>query len=359
MQAVGTIADTFTGTVYHKPDRAQRSKRRGQEKTDYGTQRCRNSFLKTRFAPVAPTVVTRDWNGKEHNYITGENYAYLLKSALKYASLAGVDLKHHPGNSIGEGISNLYDELDKVIGDIYLNIEPYEDKLQFVLWKYHPWGEYTFYWLPVKFIETLNPELKRIAHSFIHEFTRSNGMETTNESPDVEWVLESMKDELREYDSKDRKRNRKLIHSYESGKIHKLMNRIKTWTYYKNLPAALKRYAPANEFERGLITIFQEGLQFIGRDKPSIMSYGYDPLEDEERDYYPVGIDRMIRVIYDQDDFVTECLEDWANSELRESYDISPATRYTITPDTEDFFSMDEYPNKFFKWFDKLCTLIA
>lgn len=359
MQAVGNIATTFVGTVYNRPNPARLSQRCEQKKTDCGAKWCRNSFLKTTFSPIAPQVVARQWRDKEYNYLTKENYSYLKESAMQYASLLDVKLKHNPGRSIGEGISNIYDELDNIIGEINLNIETNEDKLQFVLWKYHPWGDYTFYWLPVKFMESLNSKLRKIAISFIHCFMHSNGMIMTNEAFDVEWVLEWAKDGMEECDPDDKKRNLNLIDEYESGKVYRLMDRIDTKCYYKNLPRALNRYMPNNEFEGQLIDLFKEGLAFIGKDKPSIMSYGYDPLDDEERDYHPVDMERMIRIVYDLDDFVTEWMMDWANNELRESYDISPATQLAISPDTSELFSMDQYPDKFFKWFDKLCTLIS
>lgn len=359
MQAVGTLSSRKTRPVYHRTDRARRSERSEQKKTDYGAQRCRNSFLKTVFTPIAPKVVIRNWDGVDCNYLTEANYEYLVKSAKRYASLLGVKLIHNPGHSTGESISNIYDELDNIIGEINLNIEPGEDKLQFVLWKYHPWGDYTFYWLPVKFTESLSPKLRKIAISFIHCFMHSNGMIMTNEAFDVEWILEWAKDGLSECDSDDRKRHQKLIDEYESGKVYRLMDRIDTKCYYKRLPEALNRYIPNNEFEGQLIDQFKEGMQFIGKDKPSIMSYGYDPLYDEERDYHPVDMEHMIRIVYDLDDFVTGWMMDWANNELREAYDISPATWMILSPTTTELFSMDTYPDKFFKWFDKICTLIG
>ena len=359
MQTVGRFAPAFIGSVYDIANETRCLQRSEQKKKDYGAKQCRNSFLKTVFSPIAPKTVTRQWNDKEYNYITKNNYSYLLKSAVQYASLLGVQLHHNPGKSIGEGISNIYDELNNIIGDTNLNIEPHGKKLKFVLWKYHVWGDYTFYWMPVKFTETLNPKLRRIARSFIHQFMRSNGMITTNESSDIEWILEYGSEELCEYEPYGKVKNIKLMKSYKSGKIHKLMRKIYYKSYYKNLPLALKRYVPNNQFERQLISIFTEGLQFIGDEKPSIMSYGYDPLEDEERDYYPVEMDRMIRVVYDLNDFVTEWIMENTNSDLRESYDISPATFYYISPNTTKPFSMDRYPDNFFKWFDNLCTLIS
>ncbi len=359
MQAVGTLSGRKTRPVHHRTDRARRSARSEQNKTDYGAQRCRNSFLKTVFTPISPKAVIRNWGGVDYNYMTQENYEYLVKSAKRYASLLGVELIHNPGHSTGEGISNIYDELDNIIGEINLNIEPRENKLQFVLWKYHPWSDYTFFWLPVKFTETLNPKLKKIAISFIHQFMHSNGMITTNEAFDVEWILEWAMEGLEECDPEDREKNLIIIDSYKSGKVHRLMERIDTKCYHKSLATILDNYIPNNEFEKELIELFKEGLQFIGKDKPAIMSYGYDPLDDEERDYHPVDMERMIRIVYDLDDFVTEWMMDWANNELREAYDISPATTVILSPDTDQLFTMDAYPDKFYIWFDKICTLIG
>ena len=359
MQTVGTLPIRKTRKVHHRTDQTRYSQRSEQEKADYGAQRCRNSFLKTSFAPIAPQNITRDWGGEVYNYVTQANYHYLVQSAMKYAELLNIELKHNPGRSIGEGISNIYDELNSIIGNINLNIDPNADKLEFTLWKYHPWGDYTFLWLPVKFIEDLNPQLQKIALTFIHNLMQSNGMSTLNDMYDFEWVLDWAKEGLCECEEEDRETNEQIIKSYESGKIFRLMERIEKKSYYKNIPDKLVKYVPNNEFEEQLINLFKEGLSFIGKDKPSIMSYGYDPYYDEEMDYHPVDMDRMIRIVYDLDDFMTYSLSEWANSELREAYDISPVTQMALSPETSRLFSMDNYPDQFFKWFDKLCTLIS
>jgi hypothetical protein len=226
MQAIGTLTSRKVRSLYHKSDKARISKWSEQKQTNYGAQQYRNSFLKTVFSPIAPEKVERDWERETYNYVTQENYDYLVRSAMKYASLLGIELRHNPGQSIGEGISNIYDVLDGIIGEINLNLEPYEEKLQFVLWKYHTWGDYTFYWLLVKFTETLNPKLKKIAISFIHQFMHSNHMITTNEAFDTEWILGWATDSLSECDPCDIKRNTDIIETYKEGKVHRLMQRI-------------------------------------------------------------------------------------------------------------------------------------
>ena len=42
----------------------------------------------------------------------------------------------------------------------------------------------------------------------------------------------------------DRKKRRRLLHSYEEGRIHALLRRVERKTYYKNLPKAIDRYKP-------------------------------------------------------------------------------------------------------------------
>lgn len=43
---------------------------------------------------------------------------------------------HIPGNSIGEGIARLYDEMNALVGDdLNVNIEQEEGRLFFRLWK--------------------------------------------------------------------------------------------------------------------------------------------------------------------------------------------------------------------------------
>ena len=361
MQTVGIFSNAAISTVYNFMYKTRSKSRSEQKKSHYGTKRCCNSFLRTIIPPIAPQTVVRQWNGEEYNCITKENYTYLLESAINYAALSGVELKHNAGKSIGEGISNIYDELDNIIGDINLNIEFKDNRLVFVLWKYHSWGKFTFYWLPVKFVESLNPLLRKIAISFLHRFIRSNFMSTTNDSQDTEWLLEMDEEDIYNYDDQNFEENKKIIASYKSGTIFNLMNTIITKCYYKNLPLVLSKYVPNNDYEQQLIDLFKEGLQFIGKDKLSIMQYGYDPNFDDEDDneYHPVEMDRMIRIVYDNHDFVSEWIMEMVNSELLESYDISPVTQLTISPETTELFSMDSYPETFFKWFDKICTLIG
>ena len=49
---------------------------------------------------------------------------------------------------------------------MYLNLEDDNGCLYFNVWNTHTWGEYTLYYFPVKFVEELNPTLRRIVITF-------------------------------------------------------------------------------------------------------------------------------------------------------------------------------------------------
>ena len=90
------------------------------------------------------------------------------------------------------------------------------------------------------------------------------------------------------------------------------------------------------------------------------MHYCYDPYFDEEPDYWPMGLDRQIRITYDIHDIVTESLEEQYNSDRQETYDLIPVTTMEISPETDSLFKMDDdYPERFFRWADRFINHIS
>ena len=61
----------------------------------------------------------------------------------------------------------------------------------------------------------------------------------------------------------DRKKRRRLLHSYEEGRIHALLRRVERKSYYKNLPKAIDRYKPKDGYEQSLLSVMKEGLEFL------------------------------------------------------------------------------------------------
>lgn len=196
-------------------------------------------------------------------------------------------------------------------------------------------GEYTLYYFPVKFVEELNPTLRRIVITFYHDFMKENGITTINDESDMDWAIDMLTEGCYEdEDAKERRAREKLVKSYKDGRAYKLLDRVWRKSYYKNLPKAIEEYECKNGFEQGLIELLRRGLEFIKTEK-AIMYYGYDPFYDEEPDYLPMTLEQQIRVVYDSDDIMTEHLIDFYNSSRQESYDIIPASTFAVSPTTD------------------------
>lgn len=133
---------------------------------------------------------------------------------------------------------------------------------------------------------------------------------------------------------------------YCKGHAVHLLKRVQKRRYYKRLQQVVERYRPADEYEKGLIALFREGLQFIGSDTPSIMRYVYDPYDDEGiGDGITVDPDRMIRIVFDPHDLLADNLSEMLNHEIQNcDYLIAPATTLFLTPELTEPFSKDDSP---------------
>lgn len=238
-----------------------------------------------------------------------------------------------------------------------VNIEEQDGRLLFKLWKAHHWGKLTLYYFPMKFVEALGSELRRISITFIHELMKANGIQTVLDEDDTEYVLTWISEEVPEETPEERKKRLRLLRSYENGRIKRLLQRVECKCYYKNLPKALDRYKARNDYERSLVSAMKEGLQFLSPER-GIMEYSYDPFYEKEPEFHPMYLYQQIRVIYDSYDMVTDYLVDCYNSHSRETYDIIPVTTLDLSPETEKLFRMDDYPERFFKWADKFINII-
>lgn len=213
------------------------------------------------------------------------------------------------------------------------------------------------YYFPVKFVEDLGPELRRISITFIHQLMKANGIQTVLDEDDTDYVLTWISEGIPDETAEERRNHLKLLHSYENGRIQALLRRVEDRCYYKNLPKALDRYEPQNDYERSLVSAMKEGLDFLSPEH-GIMEYSYDPFFEEEPECLPMYLHQQIRVVYDSNDMVTDYLVDYYNSYSRETYDIIPATTLALSPETEKLFCMDDYPERFLQWADKFINII-
>lgn len=331
------------------------------EKKNPSPGRGNNDFLTGKILPVTSPEIRISSEKGDINVATAENYRHLLSSAENYARLTGQTLKVKKGRNHSHRISLLYEALDTLIPQ-HLNIEEQEGKLSFCLYEYHKWDDYTFYWLPIRFAESLPTKLRRITLTFLHLFVRHHRLYSVCEMPFFDYVVEYLM-ELEEDDDLSAKQCRevsKLAASYYKGSIFHKLKQVQEKEYYKNLPRAMESYATSNLKERKLLTFIRDGLELIKTGQPSILDYQYNPYDDgdDEQDYPPVELDRLILLTYDTNDRINEDMVDSANSELRESYALAPVTVRLLSPDTREAFQKDDYPERFCKWFTEFTQFI-
>ena len=361
MCTIGRRPVDTAGNAHHLPDRKERAARDGQGGTDHGPERGGGSFLNTVLPPIAQEILMVDnYDGllcDRVNVITLENYMFLRDSYFRYARLLRKEAAHTPGNSIGESIARLYDDMDTLVGDgLNVNIEQDGGRLYFRLWKYHQWGSFTLYYFPVKFIESLGPALRRIAVTFMHGLMEANGIGILLGDDDAEFILDQLSE--RDEDPQEWKGRKRILDSYRTGRAGRLLRRVETTSYYKDLPKAIGAYDPRNGFERMLVDAMRKGLPFLTPER-GIMEYAYDAFYSESPDFHPIYLEHQIRVVYDTGDIVSEYLADYYDSYSRETYDITPVTTCDLSPDTGEPFSMDDYPERFFRWAEEFITLTS
>lgn len=172
------------------------------------------------------------------------------------------------------------------------------------------------YWFPIRFLEHLNPRLRRIARTFLHDLGRCNEIDTLIDMDDFDWVCDWVEDSSE--DSEEREATLQLIESYRSGPICRQLELVVSERPCKNLRAALARYTATDEREERLVALMKEGLEFTDRRRKGIMEFAYDYVYEQDPDEYPIALEQQIRFIYDDDRIAAYLMDGYtSNREAR------------------------------------------
>lgn len=84
------------------------------------------------------------------------------------------------------------------------------------------------------------------------------------------------------------------------------------------------------------------------------MSYDYDPYAENTPDGYiddpPVSLDRIIRYIYELNDFVSNEIEYMTNQYCQNTYSVEP-TSFIVLHTASKLLVPSDYPERFSDWF--------
>ena len=97
-----------------------------------------------------------------------------------------------------------------------------------------------------------------------------------------------------------------------------------------------------------------EGLKLC-KSGNSIMHYTYQAIiTDDDLEYNQVEMDRIILVVYDVNDLVSENMFDWVSQEANENgYEFLSAGYLDLTPDTDTLLKKDTYVKEFLNWINR------
>lgn len=360
MQSVIGFTNFGTGKVNHPCGRllGHQPRHKQPEKKKVTATGKRNDFLTNRIAPVSTDLLMKDSTGTTTgNLTTSENLDYLYRSALRYAGLMNVRLPFRIRKGVHPriNIAALYKALDEILPE-YINIEKREGRLHFCLYRFHEWPDHTLFWIPIDFIENISVPLRRIVREFIRRFIRHHGLDNVTETWYYEMALEELGNwESREPDASPQKirKYKQLATSYDSGKISKSLKRMEGKPFCSGLEEKLRECRTDIKAEQELITLIREGMELITPENPYLMWYDYDWAYEESSDFPPIDLSRQVMLVYSIKDALTENIEDYFNSDCRETYTITPVTYKYLTPETDELFQMDNYPERLSGWMQR------
>lgn len=329
------------------------------EKKKAPATRKRHGLLTEKIRPLTPDyhIVTDENTRETVNLTTSDSFDYLYRSALRYTQLMGVNLpfRKKKGDNSRMNIIKLFNVLENILPEC-INLEMVDGRLHFCLYRFHEWPDHRLFWIPVDFTEKLPCGLKRITLEFIRRFVRHHGLQDITDTYYYEMAVEFL-NEYGNYDAEtdpqDVSSYESLVKSYQKGKIHHILKRMKGRSFCADFEKCMKECHTETKNEQKLMELMKEGLTFIAPDSPCIMQYYYDWAYEESPDFQPAGLEVLVMLTYSAKDSLCEEMVAYFNSDCQESYAITPITNLYLTPETNRLLLMDSYPEKLADWLDR------
>lgn len=329
------------------------------EKKKAPATRKRHGLLTEKIRPLTPDyhIVTDENTRETVNLTTSDSFDYLYRSALRYTQLMGVNLpfRKKKGDNSRMNIIKLFNVLENILPEC-INLEMVDGRLHFCLYRFHEWPDHRLFWIPVDFTEKLPCGLKRITLEFIRRFVRHHGLQDITDTYYYEMAVEFL-NEYGNYDAEtdpqDVSSYESLVKSYQKGKIHHILKRMKGRSFCADFEKRMEECHTETKNEQKLMELMKEGLTFIAPDSPCIMQYYYDWAYEESPDFQPAGLEVLVMLTYSAKDSLCEEMVAYFNSNYQESYAITPITNLYLTPETNRLLLMDSYPEKLADWLDR------
>ena len=134
--------------------------------------------------------------------------------------------------------------------------------------------------------------------------------------------------------------------SYQSGKRAKALKRMSGKPFCNSLEEAARNYRTKKGKEQKLLELIREGMALITPESPNLTDYLYDWAYEEERDFYPVGMESQVMLGYSTRDTLHGRVYEFGLPG-----DLCPYPGHIQVPDTGNGLSLpnERLPGKAFK----------
>lgn len=361
MQTALRITNVGIGTPDYPRSRIRRRQPgdKPAEKKKTAAHGKHHGFLTEKIRPFTPDyhIIMDEDTGETLNLTTLENFDYLHRSALRYTQLMGINLpfRKKKGDSPRMNIVKLFKTLENILPE-YINLEIVDGRLHFCIYRFHKWPDYRLFWIPIDFTEKLPCGLRKITLEFIRRFVQHHGLQDITDTYYYDMSVEYLEyygnfdenagpEKIKSYES--------LAKSYQKGKIHRVLKRMKGKSFCSDLEKRIEEYHTEKKNEQKLMNLIKEGLTLITPNSPCIMWYYYDWAHEESPEFHPTGLEVLVMLTYSTNDLLCEEMIAYINSDCQESYAITPVTNLYLTPESDRLFCMDDYPEKLADWLDR------
>lgn len=337
--------------VRRNPQKGAREKKYSQrckavQKSASTLSRAGGNFLKKEFQPIRAVDI--------FHWSNSENYKNLYRAAKNYSALLGSSFALEYDGSFTALYGYLNDKIK--LHDQQLSIVNDDNILSFSVRYQRDYLSQILYFIPCKILSITEEDLTEILVRLFRQFS-SQGIPSMYEEWDVEMLITDWLDTVDQDDIDEDYYN--LAKRYQSGDVRDVFKYI--YSQESNLEELEKMtiaYKVQNEQEAGIIDLVTKGIEIFKLNKV-IMNYvrdGKEDLTEEEREDFDYGIsaDRMMRVVYDLEDHISEAMIEMIDNEGQEGYsDYIPASSLTLTKDTDKLLTHG-YPEIFCTWLGEL-----
>ena|GEM_PF-3739804 len=320
-----------------------------------------SSILNETFNSIIHSSSERVRMFREHNLKLEDSVKYLFNSAKNYCQLLNKDFKTTLTGNHYTDIFRIYQELDASIPSTHeLNIDACEGDGGHLFFTVYATSKFPdqFVFLPLKFIDHMSSTMAGIFKEFVALFSQSQYINVPGDNEDYDYIVECwLPEEL--YNDELDEQCKDLAKEYTDGRIPELFREINNIEVDSKrlLEKCMTPNKSLNNKDKELLSVIVSGISLMENNSLGRFDYSEDRDSLGEFEYdgrAMVEFDRTLAVLWDDDDFIGQNLQEFINCDIGE-FGCSGPTQYIIlSPETKETLSVSEYPMQFHKWFCEL-----